>query len=310
MIPLEQFVEEDLGPPKQNNGRWLMWTCPFHKDTAPSLGVTPDNGRYYCFGCQANGDTIGWLMRHRGKTYLEACEILGEEPQRRKKAIDREPVARHVEPPPAGWQNTGDMAIQQCEEQLREHKAAMNWLEKRGLNGNTVDLWRLGFSKGKRLYGHYFHPGLVIPTYNLGVLWSIKIRDLKGDAPNKYMKIKGSKASLFGLDTIKPQHAVFVCEAELDALLLWQEAGDLIGVVATGGAGQRLTVSALHSLYQARPWFIALDPDDAGQQGVEWWTDYTLKARPLEVPDEDISAFHINGGALREWVFNIITELP
>lgn len=52
--------------------------CPFHGEKTPSFHVHPDRGFYHCFGCQASGDAISFLMRLEGHTFPEALLILAE----------------------------------------------------------------------------------------------------------------------------------------------------------------------------------------------------------------------------------------
>ncbi|MFW5838004.1 MAG: DNA primase [Desulfovibrionaceae bacterium] len=60
------------------SGRW-MGPCPFHQETKPSFSVNPDEGFYYCFGCQAAGDVIDFHMRVNGLDFREALEQLAAE---------------------------------------------------------------------------------------------------------------------------------------------------------------------------------------------------------------------------------------
>jgi len=54
-------------------GRW-MGVCPFHNDHDPSLSVSAHG--YRCFGCQAKGDVINFLMNHRGMAFGEVIRLL------------------------------------------------------------------------------------------------------------------------------------------------------------------------------------------------------------------------------------------
>src|SRR3954452_24244712 len=44
-------------------GGSLKGLCPFHDEKSPSFHVTPSRGFYHCFGCQAGGDSIDFLMK-------------------------------------------------------------------------------------------------------------------------------------------------------------------------------------------------------------------------------------------------------
>ena len=55
-------------------GRNGMACCPFHNDRTPSMKI--DKG-YYCFGCQAHGDAIGYVAQLHGLSqYDAACKII------------------------------------------------------------------------------------------------------------------------------------------------------------------------------------------------------------------------------------------
>ena len=57
-------------------GGSLKGLCPFHDERSPSFHVTPAKGLYHCFGCQAGGDAIAFLMQLQGLTFAEAVERL------------------------------------------------------------------------------------------------------------------------------------------------------------------------------------------------------------------------------------------
>lgn len=50
--------------------------CPFHNEKTPSFSVSPSKGLFYCFGCQASGNAVHFLMRHEGLSFLEAVSML------------------------------------------------------------------------------------------------------------------------------------------------------------------------------------------------------------------------------------------
>ncbi len=51
--------------------------CPFHDEKSPSFSVTEEKGFYYCFGCGASGNAIGFLMDYERLDFKESVVTLG-----------------------------------------------------------------------------------------------------------------------------------------------------------------------------------------------------------------------------------------
>jgi hypothetical protein len=51
-------------------------SCPFHKDTQPSLGVNCEKQVFHCFSCQRSGDVINFIMEIEDLDTKEACLLL------------------------------------------------------------------------------------------------------------------------------------------------------------------------------------------------------------------------------------------
>jgi DNA primase len=63
---------------KPAGGRF-MGVCPFHQETKPSMSVNPEQGFYYCFGCQASGDVIDFYCRINGLDFMDGLKELASE---------------------------------------------------------------------------------------------------------------------------------------------------------------------------------------------------------------------------------------
>lgn len=50
--------------------------CPFHDEKTPSFTVAEHKQFYYCFGCGAQGNAIGFLMEYERMTFPEAVKSL------------------------------------------------------------------------------------------------------------------------------------------------------------------------------------------------------------------------------------------
>jgi len=50
--------------------------CPFHRDSDPSLSISPKRGIYKCFGCGAGGNVANFIGRYEGIEYYDALALL------------------------------------------------------------------------------------------------------------------------------------------------------------------------------------------------------------------------------------------
>ncbi|MCY4144547.1 MAG: DNA primase [Gammaproteobacteria bacterium] len=127
-------------------GKSYKGKCPFHQEKTPSFHVYPDEGTYHCFGCNAHGSMIDFVMNTRNMTFPEAVEELArvtgmKMPVDRSSRMSDEQLARY---------NAMYSALEQAEtffrESLRSSKSTKEYLMSRGLQEKTVDLYRIGFA--------------------------------------------------------------------------------------------------------------------------------------------------------------------
>ena len=65
--------------PLKKSGRNFRTVCPFHSEKTPSFFVSPNRQIFHCFGCQAGGDVVSFLMQHENLTFPEAVRTLAKE---------------------------------------------------------------------------------------------------------------------------------------------------------------------------------------------------------------------------------------
>ncbi|MBV7410223.1 DNA primase [Maritimibacter sp. DP1N21-5] len=132
---------------KSNQAKGDMWApCPFHQEKSASFHVDDQKGFYYCFGCHAKGDAIGFVKETENVGFMEAVEILAREagmqmpardPQAQEKADRRTQLAEVLE-----------TAVQYYRLQLKTNSGAgaREYLERRGLKEDARERWHIGFA--------------------------------------------------------------------------------------------------------------------------------------------------------------------
>ena len=73
--PIDEVVGEYLQLRNAGGGS-LKGLCPFHDEKTPSFNVTPARGLFYCFSCAEGGDTIKFVQKIDGLSFVEAVERL------------------------------------------------------------------------------------------------------------------------------------------------------------------------------------------------------------------------------------------
>ena len=280
--------------------------------------IKTDEDRYFCRRCGKRGDAIQFLRDFEGKSFPDACKALGIEPGEAPRKYY--PPARRVERPawtPKKTEYPGEV----WEEKARafsewaagnlegdQGREAVAYLEARGLTPVTIRDNRLGLNpKGlwrereawglpaeiredgtpKRLW---LPAGIVIPNDLGGRLLGVKIRrpdaDVERDRernpdrePSRYIAVSGGSGAPM---VLLGGPSVLVVEAELDALLVNQEAGDLVSAVALGSCSTRPDQATTGLLTAAESILVALDADPAGAEQVrKWWRENFPQARRL-----------------------------
>ena len=61
---------------KLKTGRTYSGCCPFHQEKTPSFHVYRDKQYYHCFGCQANGNAIRFLMDIDNRNFIDVMKEL------------------------------------------------------------------------------------------------------------------------------------------------------------------------------------------------------------------------------------------
>lgn len=121
--------------------------CPFHEEKSPSFTVAQDKQFYYCFGCGAGGNALGFVMEFDRLDFLPAVEMLAKNAGME---IPREaaPDQRVTKQKDSLYSilTESDKFFRQ---QLRTHqgaKVAVDYLKGRGLSGKIAAQFGVGYA--------------------------------------------------------------------------------------------------------------------------------------------------------------------
>ena len=122
--------------------------CPFHNEKSPSFTVSRDKGLYYCFGCQAGGNAVGFLEAIDNLNFIEAIEYLADKAGvtiETEALSDARQAQRAADPVFDLLQRTSEY----YRRLLLEDDAAAEartYAEGRGLTGETAELFEIGWA--------------------------------------------------------------------------------------------------------------------------------------------------------------------
>jgi DNA primase len=138
----------------KKSGKNYSACCPFHDEKSPSFTVSPDKQFYYCFGCGATGNALGFLMEYERLAFPDAVESLA------KLAGLTVPREENIDPKQRARQQAQEQARNTLytlmeassefyQRQLRESDTrdkAVNYLKNRGLSGQVAKDFGIGFA--------------------------------------------------------------------------------------------------------------------------------------------------------------------
>lgn len=132
----------------KKTGKNYSACCPFHQEKTPSFSVQPERQFYYCFGCGAGGNAIGFIMNYDQVDFPQAVENLArdngmEVPREESAAASRKQSEN------AKLLAALEQASKFYQKQLRQHdnrEEAVAYLKARGLSGEIARDFALGYA--------------------------------------------------------------------------------------------------------------------------------------------------------------------
>ncbi len=131
--------------PLKRKGKEYTACCPFHNEKTPSFTVSESKQFYYCFGCHAKGNAIGFLMDYEHLSYVDAIESL---------AADQHLDVPHEDNGRANQQKQDKQplydilkqASELYQQQLKTSERAIDYLKQRGLSGEIAKQFKIGYA--------------------------------------------------------------------------------------------------------------------------------------------------------------------
>jgi DNA primase len=310
--------------PLRKAGARLVGRCPFHEERTPSFGINPVDKLFYCFGCGARGDMIGFVKDTQGLDFVGAVEWLAE---RFRIPLEYEEVSAEAQ----ARRSRRERLLQVLEQAAAFYErilwdteggtAAREYLAGRGLGEEVCREFRLGLSLGgngltrralekgftreelqstglsRQRGDDYFQRRLLFPlTDARGRVLGFQARKLYDDDPliAKYVNTPESElfrkgSVVYGLDraraAVARENRAVVVEGNTDVLALRQAGFDHV-VACMGTALTDRQLAELGRLTK-RVW-LAFDGDAAGEsatlRGMELATRDGFDVRVVALP--------------------------
>ena len=170
--------------PLKRRGQNYVGLCPFHSEKSPSFTVNEDKRLFYCFGCHAGGDVIGFLAKHDGMGFSDAVRNLGKrygievtEEKKREQSNEAEDIFK-----------VNKAALEFFVTSLKSPLGvpARDYMKERGYEGEPADRFRVGYAPGAGglLYAH-------LKARNSNVELAVKIGLLGKDGSRYYDRFRG-----------------------------------------------------------------------------------------------------------------------
>jgi len=132
----------------KKSGQNYSGLCPFHQEKSPSFSVSQEKQFYYCFGCQASGSALKFLMEFDRLDFVSAVETLAGRlglavPNDRSEGDEEAFKKRNA------TFEILSTAKDFYKQQLKGHperQRAVDYLKQRGLTGQIAAKFELGFA--------------------------------------------------------------------------------------------------------------------------------------------------------------------
>ncbi len=131
--------------PLKRKGKEYSACCPFHNEKTPSFTVSENKQFYYCFGCHAKGNVIGFLMDYEHLSYVDAIESLAAD-QHLDVPHEDNSFASKEKQDKQPFYDILKQASELYQAQLKTSERAIDYLKQRGLSGEVAKQFKIGYA--------------------------------------------------------------------------------------------------------------------------------------------------------------------
>lgn len=136
-------------------GMYYSGLCPFHSERSPSFYVRESTNSYTCYGCQAYGNVISFVMATRAMSFPDAVEYLAgrfgielkyENSKRAGPSVDREKLFDVCRIAHLYFRKS----LMQVKGGQGEFQKVGEYLKRRGLSADAINEFGIGYSPNQR----------------------------------------------------------------------------------------------------------------------------------------------------------------
>jgi DNA primase len=144
-VDIVEVIDKSINLKK--TGKNFSACCPFHDEKTPSFSVNPDKQFFYCFGCGAGGNSIGFIMDYEKLDFPSAVETLAsyvglEVPRENKNSSQNQEKIKDI-------YDALNWAANRFQMELRNNPnkdQAIKYLKERGLSGEIARDFGIGYA--------------------------------------------------------------------------------------------------------------------------------------------------------------------
>ncbi len=158
--------------PLTKRGKNYFGVCPFHDDHSPSMSVSFEKQIYRCFSCGASGNVFTFVSEYEHIGFYDAVKLLGNKVGYNLSTSNSKVKTNN------DYLDIYELACKFYQNSLNSNlgKNALEYLENRKLDKDTIKKFRIGLSIGKVSLTDY----LISKKYSLDKLIKLGISNEKG----------------------------------------------------------------------------------------------------------------------------------